>query len=240
QLVFYSDRSSREEVWTLDLASREMRRLSRNGGIQPSWSRDGRRVAWGIAAGLQVYDLSAERTVTIGPGLMTAYPAYSPDGRNICFQGWSQNSGYRLYLAPAGGGAAREVPTPEGSPGNPSFSPDGRTIYYQLDDKLSQRNVWALDVVSGASRQITRGNTDDAHPDVSPDGRSLLFLRNHSELHVMPIEGGPSRIVLKYEGYNRLVEFPAWSPDGKSIVFSLAEKSGDIFRMQLGGAKSGK
>lgn len=32
-----------------------------------------------------------------------------------------------------------------------------------------------------------------------------------------------------FEGYHQLVEWPVWSPEGKSIVFSLAEKAGDVF-----------
>lgn len=32
--------------------------------------------------------------------------------------------------------------------------------------------------------------------------------------------------------HNRLIEFPAWTPDGRGLVFSLAEKTGEIFSLQ--------
>jgi Tol biopolymer transport system component len=56
--------------------------------------------------------------------------------------------------------------------------------------------------------------------DVSPDGREVVYevLRGGgvSDLQVMPVTGGPARILVAGGSNNRL---PNWSPDGKSIVF---------------------
>ncbi len=232
RLLYYSDRSGREEVWAMNIATKELTQVSRGGGHQNAWSPDGRRVAYATGEGLRVVDLETSAVLTIAPELSAAYPAFSRNRERIAFQGFG-GEGYALYLAPANGGPATRVSTPEGDPGNPSWSPGDRTLYYQLD-QFGRRNIWATDLQSGESRQVTAGNTDDAHPDLSPDGAALLFLRNHKELYVVPAAGGQARLVKAFEGYHQLVEFPAWTPDGRGIVFSLARKSGDLFVLGRG------
>jgi len=59
-----------------------------------------------------------------------------------------------------------------------------------------------------------------------------MFLRNHRDLYVVPIQGGEPELVYTFEAHNLLIEFPAWTPDGHGIVFSIAEKTGDIFLLK--------
>lgn len=158
RLLFFSDRTGAQEVWTLDLKIGELTRVSRSGGAQNTWAPDGRTIAYGTPKGLQIVDLVADQARTIATNLSTAYPAFSRDGRFVAFQG-RDDTGYRLYRAEVATGEVSVVPTPEGEPGNPSWSPDGTVIYYQLD-QFGQRNIWAVDLGTGESRQITTGDTD--------------------------------------------------------------------------------
>ena len=214
----------------MDLKTEEKIQLSRGGGAQSAWSPDGRMVAYGTPQGLRILNLISSKEITVGDHLSAAYPSFSPDGKEVCFQGRDEHQ-YRLYRVPVEGGELSVVPTPEGEPGNPTWSQDGGTIFYQLD-QFGYRNIWAVDLPSGESRQISTGNTDDAHPDVSSDGQGIMFLRNHRDLYVVPIQGGEPELVYAFKEHNRLIEFPAWSPDGHGIVFSIAEKTGDIFLLK--------
>jgi Tol biopolymer transport system component/class 3 adenylate cyclase len=230
RLLFYSDRKERIELWMMDMKTKEKTRLSRGGGSQNAWSPDGRLVAYGTPQGLKILDPYSGKETTVSEQLATAYPAFSPDGKEVCFQGRDVDQ-YRLYRASLSGGDPSVVNTPEGEPGNPSYSKDGKTIFYQLD-QFGYRNIWTTDLNSGESRQISTGNTDDAHPDVSPDGQRIMFLRNHRDLYVLPINGGEPELVFAFKEHNRLIEFPAWTHDGRGIVFSISDKTGDIFLLQ--------
>ena len=228
RLLFYSDRTGAEEVWMMQLATRELTRVSRNGGTQNTWSPDGRHVAYGTSKGLQLVDSSGGEGRTLAAGLGVAYPAFSRDGRRIAFQGWNGHDS-RLYQVPTEGGEAQLIPTPPGEPGNPSWSPDGHTIYFQLD-QLGRRNIWSTSLETGQARQLTQGDADDAHPDVSGDGERLLFLRHHSDLYVMPADGtGAPQLLFAAREHNQLVEWPAWGKRDTTVVFSLAQMTGDLF-----------
>lgn len=231
RLLFYSDRTGTDEVWLMQLATREMTRVSRTGGTQHAWSPDGRQVAYGTSKGLEIVDLNSGRLRTVAPQFGAAYPAFSRDGRRVAFQGWNGRE-YRLYHVPVDGGEAQMIATPPGEPGNPSWSPDGQTIYYQLD-QFGRRNIWSLHLPSGQPRQLTQGDADDAHPDVSSNGQRLLFLRHHSDIYVMPVDGTREpELLFAAREHSQLVEWPAWGPGDATVVFSLAQMTGDLFLLR--------
>ncbi|MCI0418734.1 MAG: hypothetical protein L0312_05845, partial [Acidobacteria bacterium] len=58
---------------------------------------------------------------------------------------------------------------------------------------------------------------------------------HHRDVFVVPVGGGEPKLVYAFKGHNQLVEFPAWKPDGRAIVFSLSEKTGDVFVLQTKG-----
>jgi Tol biopolymer transport system component len=227
-LSFYSDRTGVEEVWMMQLATRELTRVSRNGGNQNAWSPDGQHVVYGTSKGLHRVDVNSGDVQTLAPNLGAAYPAFSRDGRRIAFQGWNGRE-YRLYQVPVNGGDPQVISTPVGEPGNPSWSPDGSTMYFQLD-QFGRRNIWSVHLTTGQPRQLTQGDQDDAHPDASSDGRRLLFLRHHTDLYVMPADGtGAPELLFGAREHNQLVEWPAWGPHDATVVFSLAQMTGDLF-----------
>ncbi|HYF12389.1 MAG TPA: protein kinase [Actinomycetota bacterium] len=234
QLLFYSDRTGSDEVWTMRIASGELIRVSQKGGTQNAWFPDARSIVYGTAQGLVVVDSASGERRTLAPGLGVAYPAVSRDGRRIAFQGWDGRR-YRLYSIDPDGGEPQVIPTPDGEPGNPSWSPDGRTLYFQ-HDQFGRRNIWSVDLTTGQTRQLTHGDADDAHPDVSSDGRRLLFLRQHRSLYVMPTDAlSPPELVHAFDAHNQLIEWPAWGPRDASIVFSVAEMAGDLFLLRPDG-----
>lgn len=228
RLLFYSNKTGREEVWLLDLKSGEQTRVSRDGGSQSAWAPDGRTIAYSTPRGLYLVSIAGGELRRIGKDLPVSYPAFSPDGRSVAFAAQTDR-GSRLLRADVRTGEVVVIPTAEGELGNPAWTPDARTIYYQLD-QLGLRNIWATDLATGRVRQVTSGDADDAHPDVSNDGRTLLFLRGHRQLMVLPLEGGNPRLLLDLrDPPNPLVEFPAWTPDGSGVVFSVTSKRGDLF-----------
>jgi dipeptidyl aminopeptidase/acylaminoacyl peptidase len=90
-----------------------------------------------------------------------------------------------------------------------------------------RRHLFVVEIETGSARQITRGEYDHDDPSFSPDGASVVFASDRnprrddrqfrSDAWVMPVEGGRPRRLTNGRGR---VAFPAFSPDGKLVVFA--------------------
>jgi dipeptidyl aminopeptidase/acylaminoacyl peptidase len=121
-----------------------------------------------------------------------------------------------------------------------------------LDHRRAHLYVFALD--SRKLTQITSGDYDDLEPVWSPDGRSLAFVSNRSEnpdsnfntnIWVVAADNGDRGInLLRVAPDAGTDDFPAWSPDGKWIIFatqivpSLLERA--TFHLAIAPATGGK
>ncbi len=99
------------------------------------------------AAGrLYRYEVSSGRAAPFarGSGLQFA-PAVSPDGRAVAYVEWADESGGRLMIAPAAGGAPRALGARAGRYQGISWSPDGTKLVVaeqRLDpDAISEQNT---------------------------------------------------------------------------------------------------
>ncbi|HXW04439.1 MAG TPA: protein kinase [Vicinamibacterales bacterium] len=131
------------------------------------------------------------------------------------------------------GGPPRQI-VPAGM--NPHVAADGRTIVFEQDDTL-----WVVIDDGSGPRQVTgfppRAYSLPYTPAISPDGRMVAFFRAqlgpNGDLWVVPAEGGEARRLTDdmCEGGS-----PAWTPDGRHIVFSSARTgSRTLWRVPVAG-----
>ncbi len=109
-----------------------------------------------------------------------------------------------------------------------TFSPDGVYIYYTASGKENNlySSLYKMPVLGGSSVEIVKDI--DTGIGFSPDGKRFTFLRGvpdkgHVELHVANADGTNEHLLLAEPGLPNpfLMLRPAWSPDGKTIVFTL-------------------
>ncbi len=104
--------------------------------------------------------------------------------------------------------------TTEGTWMNLDVHPDGRTIVFDLLGDL-----YLLPIEGGTARRITSGPAFDIQPRFSPDGRHLAFTSDRAggdNLWIADRDGENARQVTEEDF--RLVNGPAWTPDGQYLL----------------------
>jgi Tol biopolymer transport system component len=109
-----------------------------------------------------------------------------------------------------------------------SFSPDAVYIYYTASSKENNlySSLYKIPVLGGLPVEIVRDI--DTGASFSPDGKRLAFLRGvpdkgNVELHIANADGSNEHLLSAKLGLPNpfLMLRPAWSPDGKTIIYTL-------------------
>lgn len=165
-------------------------------GEEPTWSADGRKIAftrWILDA---PFIFVANANGTGRRKLAGGYePAWSPNGRTIAFLRFTEfRRGGELQddvylIAPNGNGLRRLTRTP-GSEERPAWSPDGGTIAFvsRLDFDIG---LYVLSADGSGRLRLTRGFHVNS-PTWSPDGQRIAFGRV-KDIYVVNADGSSVR-----------------------------------------------
>lgn len=153
-------------------------------------------------------------------------PAISPDGTRLAFAS-NRNGNWDVFTMPIDGGPAVQVTSEPEDETHPTWAPDGRRL------ALSRRNgrtggweIWVVDAENpGVRTYLCEGFQPRWSPDVDRD--RLLFQRARQRgsrlygLWTIDLVAGEARNPTEVmSARNAAVVQPAWSPDGRRIVFA--------------------
>jgi len=221
---------------------------------QPDLSPDGSQVAftwngekqdnWDIY--LKVVGSSdAPLRLTTDPASDTK-PKWSPDGKLIAFVRSAADNDAIMLTSALGGADRRLTAFPTAIEAGISWSPDSKWLAVAAGARKGPTTLRLVSAETGESRVLTEPpawSGGDFDPAFSPDGRSLAFVRefgmNVEELWVLPLsqtyapEGEPKKIL----GDGKQNHSPAWSADGRELIFSSGELAlAGMYRMPADGS----
>ncbi len=154
-----------------------------------------------------------------------AYPCFSPDGKAIAFASTRAGS-WQIYVMDTDGRNVTQVTNSSLQCIHPSFSPDGgRLVYSAIGSRSNQWELWTADLRSGEKRMIGYGLFPRWSPDRTVDRIVYQKARQRggrwfSIWTLDLIEGEGRRMTEVVASTNAAVVSPAWSPDGRRLVFA--------------------
>ncbi len=197
-------------------------RLADAGHSTPSWSPDGRKIAFG--GDVVNADGSGRQKLTTGGS-----PAWSPDGQRIAFARYggglaASERHVGVYVMNADGSEQRRLAR-YGT--DPRWSPDGRTIAFVRRATFDGFNydIYVVDGEGGPARNLTRSPAYENDPAWSPDGRRIAFVGGN-DIWLMNADGSGKRKLTSGAARDRV---PSWSPDGRMIAFDRRESRSEDF-----------
>ncbi|OEK05571.1 amidohydrolase [Roseivirga misakiensis] len=214
-IVFSSDRSGNDNIWTMELATEETKQItkSQNEWFQSAeWSPDGEYIV--VSRGRRSHKLymyhkdggGGFQLIKSPSGLKTIEPTFSPDGRYIYYSrrngAWNYNAQlpqYQIAVYDRENGQNATITSRYGSAFSPTLSPDGQWMVYgsRYEDQtgLIRRNLKTGDE-KWLAYPVQRDEQESIAPlgvlpamTFTPDSKELLASYG-GKIHRIPIAGG--------------------------------------------------
>lgn len=214
------------QVWLLDRsggATFAFYHAAQVNGVDPSWSPDGKRLAFYAVSsgGIRVVELEGDEEILL-PSAYGSVGSWSPDGLHMLYNDVQRSAGNEFviaYEADFSTGAIR--PVLQGNPqvleySMPDWSPDGVWVAtgVQFSGSLVNRQVWRMKL-DGSEAQAVSDDFTFAHSGHhwSPSGQALVFQRlglNSSDARpqVVVWQSDTGRLTVLAEDAG----FPSWLP----------------------------
>ncbi len=255
-LVFAANRGGSFELFVLQLAagSREVQ-ITADGGsnFQPSWSPDGRWIAFYSAGRRGIWAIPALGGTPRQLTEFGSHPAWSPDGTRLAFSSdataaLSANATAALppstlWLVDSDGRNPRQVTRPGEPPGGhgaPIWSPGGDRLYFTASDRRLSA-LWSIADDGSGLVPVVRDGFVAFDPEITRDGRSLYFSAVTAgerygvwRIEVDPTSGKPGgepAEVLTAGGAS--VRHFALSPDGIRMVYTALATVSNLWALPL-------
>ena len=173
------------------------------------------------------------QNVTNNPAL-DADGSFSLDDKQILFDS-TRSGNFEIFIMNVDGSNVRQLTFTKAGNKHAVFSPDGTQILFTTDRDNETADVYIMNADGSNPTSLVgwdKTNETAGPGSWSPDGTRIAFFsdRNggHDDIYVMSAETVRPKLILSDPESD--LRFPAYSPDGKRVVYSreLEDKSGEI------------
>ena len=157
--------------------------------------------------------------------------SWSPDAKWLLYTGGRSNKFDIYKIASDGKGTEIRLTDSAGLNDGPEFTPDGKQIYFN-SSRTGKMQIWRMNADGGQQQQVTNDAFNNWFPHISPDGKWIVIISFPEDitpsdhpyykqvyLRLLPIGGGPAKVIAYVYGGQGTINVPSWSPDSRRIAF---------------------
>ena len=193
--------------------------------ISPSWSPDGKKVAYVSFEDrkpvIYVHELATGRRISLSnqKGNNSA-PAWSPDGKKLAIS-LSKDGNTQIYSINADGTGLQRLTRGNTIDTEPQYSADGRYIYF-TSDRGGNPQIYRMSAEGEQAEGVKRVTFKQGFvtsPRISPDGKYLAYIANIGgayRLYILNLATGDAQALT--DGTSD--ESPSFAANGRYVLYS--------------------
>lgn len=204
----------------------------------PAWSPRGDELAVVLDGGdttemiiVTTATMQRRRVLRIAGHIL--HPVWAPDGRSIAFGHHIVGNQFALRRLDVASGALSPLIDRDGRDLWPRWDSRGRRlVFFSRRDTGNDDEVYVVDSVGAAVRRITTRPGHDFVPSISPEGNLIAVVsavtEGNPQLRLLDLQG--NEVLRLTHDFGRITE-PAWSPDGRRLVFAASPRPGEPYAL---------
>ncbi len=200
---------------------------SRESLLSPSWSPDGRKIAYvsfesGNSA-IYVQDITtgSRQLVSARAKGINGAPNFSPDGSKLALA-LSYQGNPEIYVMDLGSRQETRLTTNLAIDTEPRWTPDGQSIIF-TSDRSGRPQLYQMPATGGSADRITFQGQFNANASISYDGKQIAMVQGNGNVYRIAIMDRSLGGQLRFISPGPIDETPSFAPNASMLLYAASE-----------------